>query len=121
MTIEYDYLISGEQTNHYADGGAKIISSSGGIFVIDSMEFDQDKGFGLRGSVKFTKEGKSFNYFMEPYFRYWKIRDSETRQFTSNGGRTRWFVGGTGFTVPILSNQPKNETTEIGLKVGLKY
>ncbi|MCK5013757.1 MAG: autotransporter outer membrane beta-barrel domain-containing protein [Candidatus Omnitrophica bacterium] len=119
VTMEYDLFLDGDQTNHYDDGGLKVRANTGELFVIDSIEFDQDKGYGFRGSVKFINESERANYFIEPYFRYWKIRDSETQQFTSNGGRVLWFDG-TG-TIPRLGNQPKNETSEIGLKLGLRY
>ncbi|MCK4881718.1 MAG: hypothetical protein KAS92_01695 [Candidatus Omnitrophica bacterium] len=119
LTVEYDLLLNGEQNNHYNDGGYKVRDSLGQLYIIDAMEFDQDKGYGFRTSARFTNENGDICYFIEPYFRYWKIRDSETLQFTSNSGSVRW-VDSTG-TIPRTGQQPKNETTEAGIKLGLRY
>ena len=115
FNMEYDFLLHGQQTNHYNDGGVKV----NGAFVLDALEFEQDKGFGVRGSLKLTKERKETSFFIEPYIRYWRLRDSETRQFTSESGSRLWFDGT--LTIPRVANQPKNNTTEVGLKLGLRY
>jgi len=119
MSLEYDLLLRGSQKNDYSDGGARIVDTEGDIFVLDLLEFKQEEGFGIRGSTKFFIEKKSVGFFVEPYFRYWKIRDSETKQFTSNSGSVLWFTNN--FTTRLEGNQPANSTTEIGLKLGLHY
>jgi len=34
----------------------------------------QDKGFGLRGSVKFLKRGSLVDFYVEPYIRFLEYR-----------------------------------------------
>jgi len=117
LSMEYDLLLRGSQKNDYSDGGFKVIDIEGNTFVLDALDFKQEEGFGIRGSTKFFIEKESVGFFVEPYFRYWKIRDSETKQFTS--GSILWFDST--LTVRREGNQPANSTTEIGLKLGLHY
>lgn len=60
--IEYDYFLSGKQKSHLSDFDP-------GLNDIDNK---QDKGYGLRGVVKFVRKGQRVNFFMEPFIRYWK-------------------------------------------------
>jgi len=119
MSLEYDLLLHGSQKNDYSDGGLRITSTDGETFVLDLLDFKQEEGFGIRGSTKLIMEKESVGFFVEPYFRYWKIRDSETKQFTSNSGSVLWFTNN--FTTRLEGNQPANSTTEFGLKLGLHY
>lgn len=119
LTMEYDLLLKGDQNNHYNDGGLKVINTQGDIFVLDAKEYEQDKGFGLRGSARVTNKNEKRHYFIEPYVRYWKLRDSATEPYTSGGGSIYWYGGGG--TILREGNQPKNETFEAGVKMGLQY
>jgi len=119
MTLEYDLLIRGSQKNDYSDGGAQITDTDGDKFTLDLLDFKQEEGFGIRGSTKMTMEKEGISLFVEPYFRYWKINDSETKQFTSNSGSVFWFTNN--LTTRLEASQPANSTTEMGLKLGFHY
>lgn len=96
--LEWDIFLYGEQTSYLSD--------------VDSdypdLENDQDRGYGIRGSTRITKEGKSVSLFFEPFFRYWRIHDSEVETAIGNG-------------VVLAGFEPDNNTTEYGVKFGLQY
>ena len=98
FTGEYDLFIFGQQTSHLSD-------VDGGFPDIKNK---QHKGYGTRGSIRLLREGKGFNFFMEPFIRYWHIRDSNITTAT-----------GTAFIVTGL--EPDNNSTEIGVKLGIQY
>ena len=108
LTVEYDYFIDGEQTSHLEDGGTGY----------DPLENDQNDGYGLRGSFRVMKESQAMDFFVEPFVRYWDIEDSKVSALTINGqvipvpGSPGYVYGG---------REPKNNTTEYGVKLGLRY
>ncbi len=85
--LQYNYFISGQQTSY--------ISQVPGY--LSNLVNDQKKGFGF--GVSYTNPEGSW----EAYYRYWSIEDSEV----SSG-------------IPITGNihgyEPKNRTSEIGLR-----
>jgi len=64
------------------------------------LENKQDEGYGLRGSIKIEKKGQKIDFIAEPYIRYWKIKQSE---------------------MSLIGYEPKNTSTEIGLKLVTKF
>ena len=84
-TVEYDYFWKGVQKSHLEDLSASL----------NTLENDQEEGYGVRGSIKILKEGKDNDYLVEPFIRYWNIKQSNI-----NDG---------GF-------EPKNNSFEIGGK-----
>jgi len=66
----------------------------------DKMKFRQDSGYGLRFAAKVEKNLQSVGIFAEPFFRYWDIDKSNVKY---------------GFL------EPKNKTTEFGLRVGFSF
>jgi hypothetical protein len=98
FNAEYDILLHGMQKS----------------FLSDVNRFDtdftnsQDKGFGLRASVKILKHGSIVDYYMEPYIRYWNIEESKPKPGVDEG------------TIQTLV-EPKNNTTEIGSKFGIQF
>jgi len=94
ITVEYDYFWKGTQKSHM-----------GWVSGYYDIENDQERGYGLRGSVEFKKKGKKVDYVIEPFVRYWNIKDSEI--ITDPGG-TPWI-------------EPKNNTKEFGIKFTLKF
>lgn len=94
VTFEYDYFWKGVQENQL------------GAF---SLENDQNDGYGLRGSVKFQKKGEKVDFVIEPFIRYWDIEDSDVAPITWSG-----YVLGYGY-------EPKNSSTEIGIKFAAKF
>ncbi len=84
---EFDYLLVGWQNSHMTTG---------------KLRHDQHEGYGLRVSTKLqvNLDGKKTGLFVEPFYRYWNIRDSQER-----GGYM----------------EPHNTTKEIGLRAGLTF
>lgn len=93
-TLEYDYFWDGTVKSHLSD-----------VPGYYDIENDQNKGYGFRGSIKLEKKGEKINFVIAPFIRYWKIKDSETT--TDPAGRT-WI-------------EPKNHSTEIGIKFALEF
>lgn len=96
--LEWDIFLYGEQTSYLSD------VNSG----YPDLENNQGRGYGIRGSTRIVKEGKSANLFCEPFFRYWRIHDSEV---TTAVGNVYAYSG----------LEPDNNTTEYGVKFGLQY
>lgn len=90
-TFEYDYLIKGQQTSYLTDTA---IAGYGDVVN------KQRTGHGIRGSMYYEKNNWSFG----PWFQYWNINQSDT----ASAGLV------TGF-------EPKNKTTEIGLRLGFRF
>ena len=97
-TGEYDYFWWGKQISHLSN-----VSSANG-----DLDNRQKKGYGLRGTLLLAKKIDRFVIEFGPFVRYWKINQSEEAEVTLNG---RVAVG----------IEPKNESTEFGIKVGLKF
>ncbi|MDP2654331.1 MAG: autotransporter domain-containing protein [Candidatus Omnitrophota bacterium] len=110
LTAEYDIFLSGRQYSHLEDGPA------GSNY--DTLKNKQDEGYGARGSLRLMKSGEQLDFFIEPFVRYWNIEDSDVAALTRNGE-----------TVPVPGNpdyvqgglEPKNNTEEYGIKVGIRY
>jgi len=97
-TLEYDVFVSGTQISRLSD-------VNGGFPDIKNK---QRSGFGMRGSVKFVKEGNPVNLVIEPYIRYWHIEDSDETT-----------AAGPAFIVTGL--EPENKTTEYGVRLGAEF
>lgn len=104
--LEYDFWISGEHVSHFEDMENMLGVSPGW----DPMYNKQDKGFGVRGSLRIDKAFPKMKLGVEPYYRYWKVQDSEIKDVT---------IGGV--PIPTSLFEPQNTTQEIGLKVGLTF
>lgn len=97
-TLEYDYLISGQQTTYISDA----------ISLIADQVNKQRNGYGIRGSVYYEKNNWSFG----PWFQYWNINQSASTSAT---------VTLLGVTYNAVFWEPKNKTTETGLRLGYKF
>ncbi len=100
MTSEFDLFIDGEQKSHLED-----VSSS-----LEAIENDQNDGYGVRGSLRLTKKNDSIDVFVEPFVRYWHIKDSNISPITVTGG-----------TVIGFGLEPDNNSTEYGIRLGARY
>ena len=89
---EFDYMFRGKQ-----------ISKLGYVAGHNDVTNTQKSGYGLRGSLKFTRFFKKHSIFAEGFFRYWNIGQSEVAYDAST---------------PLV--EPKNTTEEIGLRLGLE-
>ncbi|MEI8031984.1 MAG: hypothetical protein WCH05_01360 [Chlorobiaceae bacterium] len=105
-TVEYDFLISGMQTSLITQA----VNSS--FTYSDNLKNRQNDGYGLRASARFSKKIDAFTLAFEPWFCYWNIGNSEgdTIVVTQNGSSLRksYF-------------EPKNTTTQYGLKVSMLF
>ncbi|MDO8207387.1 MAG: hypothetical protein Q7T38_06155 [Gallionella sp.] len=97
-TLEYDHLISGQQTTYITD-----VTN----LIADQVN-KQRHGYGIRGSVYYEKGSWSFG----PWFQYWNINQSASTTAT---------VTLLGVTYNATFWEPKNKTTEIGLRFGYKF
>jgi len=112
MNLEYDHLLAGEQQSHLEDQRTLAGVNPGYANLVNK----QDEGFGLRGSVKVSKEiNKKVDVFVEPFFRYWNIEDSEFKPYVING------VEQCGGGVCVGGIEPSNTTQEIGVKMGVGF
>ena len=113
MTIlEYDIFWWGQQKSHLSD--ARLFSGVWGWYTYNDVENDQDGGYGIRGSVEFQKKGEKLDFVIEPFIRYWNIKKSDDQTQTVLSENALWLITST-FT------EPKNETTEIGIKFAVKF
>ena len=121
LTCEYDWFLSGKQKSHLGDGGPSILSADDGQwYVLDTLQNTQERGFGLRGSLKFTRTRDRWDFVVEPFVRYWKLEDSRWAQMTSESGSIFWYHD-SGRQYPVYGYEPNNTTTEYGIKVGVVY
>ena len=84
---ELDYLLFGLQESHMEPR---------------TLRHDQHSGYGLRASAKLqvNLDGNKTGVFVEPFYRYWDIQDSQ-----ANGGYL----------------EPHNTTREFGLRAGIAF
>ena len=95
FVAEYDVFWGGEQESHL------------GAFYPDLgvAENEQNSGYGLRASVKIGNK-KNLPFIIEPFIRYWNIDDSDSVNVPAIG-------------IPFM--EPSNETTEIGVKLYIRF
>ncbi len=107
LDTEYDYVAWGRITNYSADFNVDGLS-------VHSPEYSNilRHGYGLRASLKIVKEGNYFNYFVEPYIRYWNISASKAVSATGTVD---------GFPVTESISEDKNHTTEVGAILGVEF
>ena len=100
FNIEYDVFIDGTQKSELGDV----------VAGVDTLENDQDDGYGVRGSIKLVKTGEKYSILVEPFIRYWNIEDSDLQSVS---------IGGT--PIGIVGIEPENNSFEAGFKVGFNY
>lgn len=110
-TAEYDFFLVGHQKSHFED--EQFAGDNPGF---ETLKNKQKHGSGFRVSARLTKETGKLDFFVEPYFRYWHIKDSEIDFVTING--------------QLLCDEddlcdaglePDNKTRELGVKVGVSF
>ena len=87
---EFDIFLWGRQSSNLSDVDPSF----------PDLQNDQEKGFGLRGSFKFVFQNEKTNYIVEPFVRYWHIKNSNLNSF---------------------GLEPDNNTTEYGVKLGAQF
>jgi hypothetical protein len=98
-SVEYDIFWHGWQKSHLSDAVASL----------SDVTNDQKGGYGLMGAVKLGKKSKKIDWFAEAFIKYWSIDESERSNVALSG-----VIIGTAV-------EPKNHSTEIGLKAGLRF
>ncbi len=96
LTTEYDLFMGGRQYSHMED-------DPNGVYK-ETLYNKQERGYGLRGALRLAKETERFEFFIEPFVRYWHIYDSE--------------IGWTNETAGI---EPNNRTHEYGTRMGVRF
>lgn len=97
--FEYDIFWQGRQKSNL----------SSAVAGYNDLSNDQNDGYGLRGSIKIKKSEKELDFIIEPFIRYWNIKQSDTTNVSYQG-----VIIGYGY-------EPKNNTTEIGIKLALDF
>ncbi len=100
VKAEYDIFLNGTQKSMLGQA----------LTGVDTLENDQNDGYGLKGSIQIIKRNERFNLLVEPFVNYWNIDQSELKAIT---------YGGT--PVGVVGYEPENNSTEVGLKIGLAY
>ena len=99
FNTEFDIFIYGKQKSHLGDA----------IAGLNTVSNDQNDGFGVRGSIRFTRKNEKRDLFIEPFVRYWHINDSDISAVSYNG-----VIVGYGL-------EPENKSFESGVKIGLRF
>lgn len=99
LSAEYDLFMWGRQISH--------LSQTRNDF--NDPENHQKSGFGLRSALRVEKKGEAMDFMIEAFIRYWSIKRSQEADLTWQGR-----VIGT-------TTEPKNRSTEYGLKLALKF
>jgi hypothetical protein len=111
LTLEYDFFIGGKQVSHLED------QQFGGVYPgYDPLTNDQEDGMGMRASFRIQKDSGRFSLFVEPFVRYWHIKDSKIEFVTINGQLVP--AGGGLYEA---GQEPDNNTTEYGIKAGARF
>ena len=96
---ELDLLLSGLQTSYLADSDPSYDRN---------FSNNQNDGIGLRLSIKLQKELGSVGVFIEPFWRYWDIEDSDVA-LVYRGSTPHYMI------------EPHNTTNEYGLRMGFSF
>lgn len=99
FNIEYDLFLDGTQESHLED-----VSSA-----LNTLENDQNNGYGVRGSIQLVRQADTWNLLVEPFIRYWNVDESTIATITCGG------------TPCAAGYEPNNESTEYGVKVGTRF
>ena len=94
LRVEYDCFWKGTVASHLGD-----------IPGYYNIENRQDKGMGIRSSLMFKKKGEAVDFIIEPFFRYWSIKQSKD---TMDPGGATWI-------------EPKNNSMEFGINLSAEY
>ena len=98
-TVEADWLIRGKQTSTLSDVDP----------AIADVTNDQRNGYGIRASIYYEKD----RWSLGPWIQYWDINQSDAAPILATTGGTTFIIG-TGW-------EPKNRTTEFGMRLGYRF
>lgn len=98
---EYDIFLTGIQTSY---------SNNLNMYLIHK----QLRGYGLRSEILLEKTFDKYILSIGPYINYWNIRDSQKSHYSSYCSECQEIHTG-------YSLEPKNYTTEIGVKMKFTF
>ena len=102
LKTEIDCLLSGEQYS------GEVV----GYDISQGVLNRQEEGYGLRASLRVSSSLNIAEIFIEPFWRYWHIQNSEYEtQYVK--------IGGNWYQQTIF--EPFNTTQEYGIKVGIVF
>ncbi len=99
---QFDWLIHGNQNSHLDDS-----------WSVGSVSNKQNKGFGVRVSGKLETDLGGIGLFVEPFWRYWKIQNSQKELFYVDYGDGTYGMG--------HMWEPFNITREYGIRAGITF
>lgn len=94
LRLEYDHFYEGHVKSHL-----------GQIAGYYDVKMDQDGGHGYRCSMKFKKRGERIDFSVEPFVRYWSIKNSK---YAKDPDGVSW-------------HEPKNNSKEYGVNFAIGY
>ncbi len=109
---QFDWLFRGNQNSHTGD---MLVNAS-------SVSNKQRKGYGLRASIKLETDLGKIGLFVEPFWRYWKIQNSEKVYLYYMDDEGNPVLDDQGN--PIVAGwlmEPFNITREYGIRVGVTF
>jgi len=97
--VEYDIFWWGQQISHLSDVHP----------AYNDPKNRQTSGYGIRGSLELQKKFKKVDFAIEPFIRYWNIKESKHTDLTLYGVRIDevW--------------EPKNQSTEYGINLVVRF
>lgn len=98
--VEYDLFWKGRQKSYLGNS----------VAGVNNPENDQNSGYGLRGSILIKKIVGRMSYSLEPFIRYWNVDESDKQHMTFNGMDTG-----------LVLYEPKNNSTEVGLRFNVEF
>jgi hypothetical protein len=99
FTLEYDYFLMGDQYSYLSDVDA-------GFNILKNK---QERGYGMRGSLKLVKKNSGIDFVIEPFGRYWNIKKSTEEELT-------WY------DMPVgIGYEPRNNSKELGVRLGIRF
>lgn len=97
--VEYDLFLWGRQISYFSDIDPNY----------NNPENEQLRGYGVRGSISIAKKGEKMDFIIEPYIRYWNIKESNYSILTYDN-------------IPVSYGiEPNNDSTEIGCKLSVTF
>jgi hypothetical protein len=123
LNLEFDYVFLGIQRSSFEDLGPLYDEDAGDrTKSIKNFSNKLKGGIGLKGSVRVTKKQHKFDWYVEPYVRYWNLRKNEKQyEFIGSDGTNTVVYTDSSHTRPYTHVEPDNTTTEYGLQVGVVY
>lgn len=124
LNLEFDYVFIGIQRSSFSDLGVLYVEDGGDERTSQLADFSTNLrgGIGLKGAARVTKKQQKFDWYVEPYIRYWSLREaSEQYEFDLSDGEKRILYHDAAFTRPYKHIEPDNTTTEYGLQIGVVY